>query len=189
MIVIAPFKDLEPSRFGKQVRLKHLPEHPLLAADDLADALASRFKQQIELANNYQDSHLLFAGTISRSGSGVFNMETGMLANVNRNWLPFETTAEHELLEALMTERRFVKGLRYNLGHNKPLASVVLQDTAPKETALYVAHADSSADYTAELAALMDSSPLASWRWDADVAGMPALPPSKNELSEASEHE
>jgi Protein of unknown function (DUF1173) len=189
MIVIAPFKDLETARFGKQLRLKHLPEHPLLAADDLADALASRFKQQIELASNYQNSHLLFAGTISRSGSGVFNMETGMLANVNHNWLPFETTAEHELLEALMPTRRFVKGLRYNLSHSKPLASVVLQDTAPHETALYVAHADSSADYTAELAALMESSPLASWRWDADVAGMPALPPSKNEPNEATEHE
>lgn len=190
MIVIAPFKDLEPSRFGKQLRLRHLPEHPILAADDLADALKGRFKEQLELANNYQDSQLLFAGTISRSGSGVLNMETGMLANVNHNWLPFETTAEHELLEALMPSRRFVKGLRYNLNHDKPLACAVLQDTAPKETALYIAHADASGDYASELAELMEKSPLASWRWDADVAGMPALPPIKsNENHEIHRHE
>ena len=55
------------------------------------------------------------------------------------NWIPIEHHADAHLLDELTrTGRRFTKGLRYNLAGDRPLASVVLSDTAPAPVALYL---------------------------------------------------
>lgn len=98
---------------------------------------------------------------------------------VSPGWIPFESQFELMLLGTLAEQkRRYVKGLRYNLASASPLASVVLQDTQPQPTALYIVPVGSNDSFVQELATLIENSKLASWRWEPGAAEMPALPPS-----------
>lgn len=56
------------------------------------------------------------------------------------------------MIEQLIDQgRRFVKGQKYNLPSSRPLASVILSDTKPRHTALYLVPSNPSEDYMAAL--------------------------------------
>lgn len=77
-----------------------------------------------------------------------------------------------------MTEqgRSFIKGLRYNLPANKPIAAAVLSVTDSNPTALYLVNSGDEAQ-AVQLDELFANSTLDAWRWEiGDV--MPALPAS-----------
>ena len=58
---------------------------------------------------------------------------------VNGNWIPFESSYDAALLDALTTRRAsYLKGLRYNLPSGEPLASVVLREDDAAPIAMYV---------------------------------------------------
>lgn len=105
--------------------------------------------------------------------------------NVNEHWLPFESLFEWELLDALhRAQRRFTKGLRYNLPSTKPLASVVLQDTGEVSTALFVVPQDAEGEYDVAIEELTQQSNLQAWKWRAGSDSMPKLPPTWAEQQE-----
>lgn len=173
MVFIAPVKRLEPARYGHRLLLMHLPDMPLHVNDELHRRMTTVFRAQLALWDQLPDTQLLAIGTLSRTAHGVFELEAACLVNVNAGWLPFETLPEHQLLEALV-ERRFSKGLRYNLPPQAPLASVVLHDTDPP-TALYLAPPDTAEDGLDRSRALANGTGLASWWWRGD-GPVPALP-------------
>ena len=121
-------------------------------------------------------AQLMAIATFSASIAGTATLEEVSLMTVTDQWLPFESPFDHQLIQAMSTHgRRFVKGLRYNLSSDRPLASLVASDTAPKPTAMYILPPGASDAQEAALAQLMADSQLASWAWRVG-AEMPGLP-------------
>lgn len=177
MILIGEVKAIEDARYGKCLIVKHLPDLKLMMTDDLHKHLASRFTHQLQLWGQLEASHLLTLATISRSSQGIYSVEAVCLMNVNEHWIPFETLFEWELLSALhASQRRFTKGLRYNLPSTKPLACAVLQDTGDVSTALYVVPQGIEGEYETAMTDLAEQSHLASWQWRAGAESMRELP-------------
>lgn len=177
MLVIAEVKALEDARYGKALVLKHMPDFRLLVPEDLAKRLTTRFAQQLQLWSQLERSRLLIICTVSRSSQGAYSVEAACLMNVDRQWIPFESSFDWDLLDALHFHgRRFAKGLRYNLPTSKPMASVVLQDTPDAPTALYVVTGDAEGEFEKVAEDLAKVSGMATWLWKADAEAMPALP-------------
>jgi hypothetical protein len=124
-----------------------------------------------------EDTYLLLIGTISQPVPGIYSLKEACFVNVNPGWITSETVHEHQLLDAL-ADRRYSKGLRYNMPRAKPLASVVPQDT-DKPTALYVVEADASDEDRQALDTLTAGSDLEAWRWDCRSGPMPQLPTAR----------
>lgn len=177
MILVGEVKAIEDARYGKCLIVKHMPDVKLMLTDDMHRHLTSRFTHQLQLWGQIDTSHLLMLSTISRSAQGIYSLEAACLMNVNEQWIPFETLFEWELLESLHTaQRRFTKGLRYNLPSTKPLACAVLQDTGDVSTALYVVPEGQEGEYDAAMEDLSAQSKLASWKWRAGAEPMGKLP-------------
>jgi hypothetical protein len=177
MMVVGEVKAIEEARYGKCLVVKHMPDLKLTMTDDLHKRLASRFAHQLQLWSQLDASHLLMLATISRSPQGIHALEAVCLMNVNQHWIPFETMFEWELLAALHgAQRRFTKGLRYNLPSKKPLACAVLQDTGEVSTALFVVPQDLDGEYDGVIEALSEEGRMQAWRWRVGAESMPELP-------------
>lgn len=175
MIVVGEVKEIGASRYGYKVVFKHLADCHFMMNEDLHKRLQKRFESQLQLWDALEKTHLVMVGTFGVSRAGVPSLEEIALVNVTEQWIPFENTFEYQLLETLIAQNRsFIKGLRYNLPANKPIAAAVLSDTGDKPTALYLTHED-DAGLMEQTDELIGNSHLANWRWDlGDV--MPALP-------------
>lgn len=185
MILLGEVKAIEDARFGKCLVVKHMPDAKLMMTDDLHKHLVSRFAHQLQMWSQFEVTHLMMLATISRSAQGVQSIEAACLMNANEHWLPFESLFEWELLDALhRSQRRFTKGLRYNLPSSKPLASVVLQDTGEVSAALFVVPQEAEGEYDQAIEELAEQSKLTAWKWRAGAEQMPQLPPTWNEQQE-----
>jgi hypothetical protein len=179
MMLVAEVKEVKPARYGQKLVAKHLPDFSFMLNDDLGRRIAKRFANDIELWEAMEDSHLVVAGTFGVSPTGIATMEEVCLMIVTANWIPFENAYEKSLLDILTTLRRpFTKGLRYNLPSNSALASVMLADTAPTPTAMYVMPPGSTNEYIEATDALIAESALQPWLWAVADGSMPDLPPS-----------
>ncbi|MDN4572001.1 hypothetical protein DBB29_00700 [Pandoraea cepalis] len=174
MILVAEVKEFAPARFGKKLIVKHMPDSFFMLDDALYKRLDKRFHAEMALWSAHEGSHLMIAATFGVGPEGIAGLEEASLVLTNENWIPYETTDEKELLNAL-NGRRYVKGLRYNLPSTKPLASVVLADTEPP-TALYIIPSDVDEAFTEELETLQQESNVASWNWAPANEPMPPLP-------------
>jgi hypothetical protein len=177
MILVGEVKAIENARYGMCLVVKHMPDMKLMLTDDLHKRLVSRFGQQLQLWGQLEVSHLMMIATISRSAQGVFCVEAACLMNVNEHWIPFDSLFEWELLDSLhRQQRRFTKGLRYNLPGSKPLACMVLQDTGEQSTALFVVPQNAQSDYEGAVDELTSQSGLTAWQWRTGDLAMPELP-------------
>ncbi len=177
MIVVGEVKEIGPSRYGYKVVFKHLADCHFMMNEDLQKRLQKRFEAQLQLWDALEQTHLVLIGTFSVSRAGVPSLEELALVNMTENWIPFENTFEYQLLQTLTSKNRsFIKGVRYNLPANKPIAAAVLSDTGEQPTALLLAN-DADDNQAEQLEELITGSNLATWRWSiGDV--MPALPVS-----------
>jgi hypothetical protein len=183
MILVAEVKSIEPARYDFRLVVKHLPDFPFLLNTDLHKRLSKRYGHELALWNFDEHGHLLVIATFELAPSGVAVIEQAALMNVNAQWLPYESTAELELLDTLVAHNRiFTKGLRYNLPTSRPLASAVLTDTTPDQFALYVLPADFSHDYVVALTDHLANSTLRNWFWQPPNQ-RPGLPDVDNAAS------
>ncbi|MCO1459932.1 DUF1173 domain-containing protein (plasmid) [Burkholderia multivorans] len=97
--------------------------------EDLHRRLQSASPTNSRLWDSMEDTHLVFIGTFwlgptwRRYARGSFG--DGDVVEL----IPFEHAYDKIVLDALTSgHRRFVKGLRYNLADDKPLATAVLVD-------------------------------------------------------------
>ncbi len=178
MLLVGEVKVIEPARYGHKMTIKHLPEMPFLLANDLHRRMVKRFEQELALWSENESTHLLVVATFGSNPAGVASLEELCLVPTTANWIPIEHHADAQLLDKLtQTSRRFTKSLRYNLADNRPLASVVLSDTAPAPIALYLVPPSAGDDYGQALDGLIQTSDLAAWVWKTGEQTMPALPP------------
>ena len=96
---------------------------------------------------------------------------------VTENWIPFESSDDAALLVALTRARAsYLKGLRYNLPIDRPLASVVLREDGVAPVAMYIVPLAADDAYRAALEELTGESEMTAWVWNAGAAEMPPLP-------------
>ncbi|MGP8438159.1 DUF1173 domain-containing protein [Paraburkholderia fungorum] len=177
MIVIGEVKEVAQSRYGHKIVFKHLPDCHFMMNDDLHKRLLKRFEVELGLWDALEDTHLMAIGTFSVGNTGIASLEEVALMSVTENWIPFESTFDQMVIDAMSrANRRFMKGMRYNLPSNRPLACLVASDTLPEPTAMYVLPPGATEDYAAALTELMNESKLAHWLWRAGEAEMPPLP-------------
>jgi hypothetical protein len=177
MLVVGEVKELAQSRYGHKIVLKHLPDCHFMMNDDIYKRLLKRFEVELGLWDALESTHLMMVGTFGIGATGVASLEEIALMCVTENWIPFESTFEKMALDALTQQnRRFMKGMRYNLPSTRPLACAVASDTDPEPTAMYVVPPGASENYVAALDELIAESKLPSWKWVAGEAPMPPLP-------------
>ena len=177
-ILIAEYKSHSPSAFGSKFSFKHLPDSNFFADADLTKRFDRIFEDDLVLAEMTGDSHFIVIATFSIARAGYPALQTigGML--VTKEFLPFETMKEAELLKTLVSNgRRFIKQLRYNLKPQATVASVVLSDT-DKPVAAFITPPGAAPDEVSAMISLIDEAGYPYWVW-ADEVRMPALPPRK----------
>lgn len=176
-LVIAEVKEIGPGRYGHRIVFKHAADAAFMLAEDIHKRMQKRFAAELGLWDSGQDVHLVLVGTFSVNATGVASIEELALMTVDLNWIPVESMADKMLVAKLIDrDRRFVKGLRYNLPSTTPLASAVLNDTEPKATALYIVPHGAEDEYAAATQTLIRDSALDSWVWQAGEQEMPPLP-------------
>jgi hypothetical protein len=167
MILIGEVKEIVPSRYGHKIQIKHLPDFPFMVNEDLHKKLTKKFQPELDLWDTLDKTHLLAIATFGINLGGTAAIEEIAIMNVNQNWIPFESIHEYELLEVLQEkERRFTKGLRYNMPKNKPIATAALSDTSDTATAIYIIPPGAEDDYIYEINVLASDSNLNSMVWD-----------------------
>ena len=182
MLLIAEVKQIAPARFGYKLVAKQLPDCPLMLSDELHNRIIKIFDDDLSLWNATEGAHLMLIGTFSAGPTGILSLEEVVFMTCNHDWIPIENAYEERLIAALsVANRRFVKGMRYQLASNRPLASVVLSDTEPP-FACYVMPPGASAEYEADLAQLISESELGSWCWHTDMEEMPPFPSRQGDL-------
>jgi hypothetical protein len=177
MVLVGEVKQIEPSRYGHGLVIKHLPDLTFMMADDLHKRMVKRFASELALWGADKSTHLIVIATFSVGTIGVVSIEELALVVTSSNWIPVEHVYDLQLLDALThASRRFTKGLRYNLTGDRPLASAVLADTSPRPVALYVVPPDASNAYKTALDKLVEASDLAPWLWRTGEQTLPTLP-------------
>lgn len=175
MLVIGEIKSFSDARNGKKIMFKHVPECGFMMNDDIYKRLQKRFSSELELAA-INNTHIIAISTVSVSVTGLPFIEEIAIMVVDENWIPIENDFDRMLIESLISKsRRFTKGLRFNMQSKTPLASVVLSDTQPGPTAMYILPFGASEEFGTEMGTLMAESKLASWLWEA--GGSELMPP------------
>jgi hypothetical protein len=148
--------------------------------EDIYKRLRKRFERELWLWDATEESHLILIGTFGVNVTGVASLEESAIMVVNHEWIPIEHTYDNLLMEKLGSgKRRFAKGLRYNLGSKRPLASVVLSDTEPTAVAMYIVPPDANDEYRSALKELVTDSKLAPWFWITSESDLPPVPARK----------
>lgn len=178
MVLVGEVKDIELSRYGHKVVVKHLADYPFMLNDDIHKRLATRFGGELGTWRADNENHLMMIATFGVGPTGYASIEEASLMLTSPQWLPIEDAWDGLLVRALVEHRRhFVKGLRFNLASAKPLASAVTADTRPDPVAMYVLPAVEKPGYRESMRELLKGSSLPAWFWKpGDDAPMPPLP-------------
>lgn len=181
MIAVGEVKEFAESRYGKKMVLYHAADFGFNMKDELYTRVEKVFGNELAMTIHNEDeqreNHLIAICTFGVDDAGFAHVEELTFMPVDVNWIPFENILEKTLLEALYAqEKRFVKGLRFNMKKTKPLASAVLSETTGGPTALYIVKPGASEEYTDALNKIVKDSELQSWVWNVDDGVMPEIP-------------
>lgn len=184
MILVGEVKSIEPARLGEKILVRHLPDWPFLMDEDMARRFHKRFAVEEELwRSDDHEGHLVIAGSFSIGRSGLPQLIEITVMPVTREWLPYEGLDDRALVtKAVEERRRFVKGMRFNLGTDTPIASLALTDTGAQASAIHLARALPDPAYDEALALLMQSPGVDHETWR---LGDPLPPPAHRSPSPA----
>jgi Protein of unknown function (DUF1173) len=185
MLLIAEVKEIVPARYGFKAVVKHVPDQAFALDEQLYRRLGRRFDSALALWGAAEDVHMVMIATFSVATTGIPTLVELSLMPVTRHWLPIEHGFEKQLIERLVAEERsFVKGLRYNLGAESPLACAALTDCGASAPLLFVVHAGME-DNSRPIQTCAPSVPV--WAWNPSSEAMPALPPRWQHQPKATE--
>ncbi|RVD48263.1 DUF1173 family protein, partial [Mesorhizobium sp. M7A.F.Ca.ET.027.03.2.1] len=120
---------------------------------------------------------LMVIATFGLNLAGLAIVEEIALMVVSENWIPYETVPEKRLVDRLARLReKSVKGLRFDLQPDQPIANALLQNR-DEPIALFVVPAGAGENYEASLDEMMAARPeIGSWVWRVGEGDMPPLP-------------
>ena len=175
-ILVGELKDIEPSRFGGKITIKHMPEKNLFADKTLFKKINKAFEKELCFFEQDENVHLLIICTFYISITGYLQVDTFSCMLVDENWLPFDNLDELELNNKLVSAKRsFIKNQRYNLSENAIFASALLTDCF-EPTAIFTIPAEASEQYYDQLEEIRQSSEFDSFIWDKNESCEVSLP-------------
>lgn len=177
MVLVGEVKGFEPARSGQKLVVKHMPGFPFIVDDALHRRLRARFEREFSLWEADEASHLMAIATFGLNPAGLAIVEEIALMVVSENWIPYESVPEKKLVDALArTREKSVKGLRYNLSDDQPIANALFQHR-PSPVALYIVPAGADEQFEAALQDMIAGRPeMATWLWRVGEGDMPELP-------------
>ncbi|WP_353646894.1 DUF1173 domain-containing protein [Mesorhizobium sp. WSM2239] len=177
MVLVGEVKEFATTRLGQKLVVKHLPGFPFLLDDGLHRRLQARFEGEFSLWAADQASHLVAVATFGLNPAGLAVIEEIALMVVTENWIPYESIQEKRLVDSLARMReKSVKGLRYNLQPQQPIANVLLQNRE-SPVALYIVPAETDEIFEANLQDMIAGRPeMDTWMWRVGDGDMPPLP-------------
>ncbi|MBE0703105.1 MAG: DUF1173 domain-containing protein [Afipia sp.] len=177
LVLVGEVKEIAPARSGQKLVIKHLPGFPFMIDDILHRRLQARFEKELSLWEADPGSHLMAIATFGLNSAGLAIIEEIALMVVSENWIPYETISEKRLVDTLARLReKSVKGLRYDLPPDQPIANVLLQNRKDP-VALFVVPARADAEFEAELDEMIAARPeISPWIWRVGDGEMPPLP-------------
>ena len=174
-IMIAEYKDHEPTRLGARFSFRHAPDITFFADADLLKRFEKVFEAKLALLDMIPDAKAITIVSFAMSRGGYPVLEQVGMMLVDKNWLPFEHMQEAELLKvAVAQKRRFAKQLRYNLPASAVISSIVLNDSVPA-CALFVVPPAAGAEEVGQFKTLVEETEFPTWLWSAETP-MPELP-------------
>ncbi|KAA0693733.1 DUF1173 domain-containing protein [Neorhizobium sp. P12A] len=178
MLLIGEIKEFGSARSGKQLVVKHMPGFRLHLEEAGWRALQRRFETELRLWESGQDGHLVAISTVAGSAGGLATVNEIALMAVTGQWLPMESVSEQRLLGHLArSTSKSVKGLRFNLPRDQPIANAILPDLKPKPMALYIVPAGADATFETTLRDMIAARPdLSAWVWRVAEGDLPPLP-------------
>lgn len=177
MVLVGEVKGFEPARSGQKLVVKHMPRFPFIVDDVLNRRLRARFEKEFSLWEADAESHLMVIATFGMNPAGLAIVEEIALMVVSENWIPYESAPEKKLVEALAHMReKSVKGLRYNLSDDQPIANALFQNRE-NPVALYIVPAGADEAFEGALQDMIVGRPeMTSWKWRVGEGNMPAMP-------------
>lgn len=177
MVLVGEAKDLAPARSGHKLIIKHLPGFPFMVEDALYRRLRARFERELSLWGADTSSHLIAVATFGLNAAGLAIVEEIALMVASENWIPYETIQEKKLVDTLARiGEKSVKGLRYNLQLDQPIANALLQ-SRKDPVALFIVPAGADETFEASLQDMIAGRPeMGAWTWRVSDGDMPALP-------------
>lgn len=169
---------IEKTAFAFQIRIKGL-DHGLMVSQELHKMIEKAFVGQIAMwqpgANRLMMLGTFFTDTV---GNPVLSELT--LMNVTNDFLPYESLFEERMITRLVdSQRRFTKGLRFNLNTKIPIAVAVLTDTVVP-TAIFILNPGADENILNKQVAEAVQENLATLVWRAGLDAEPALPPDNH---------
>lgn len=155
MIVIAEVKEVKTTTNGKKLICKHLSDWPLYLDTELSAKLEKKFDRELNELFNGQ-GHLIVCATFSLDRSERAIVKLLSFMTTNENWIPYDNRDERIFVEKCTEQNRhFIKGMRMNYDESRPIANIILTDTKPLNTALYLSRQEMTEEYTVILEELM----------------------------------
>ena len=180
MILIGELKEMDASQYGEQLIIRHLAERPIYLSSPDALKLTDHYAETFGLWKEPGVSRRVVAAILfSIPPSGHVQMEEAALMLTDQNWIPIGDSCDLELLDALYAARRaFTKPTRFRVPRNRPVAAAILDDTAPRPTALYIERPGLDDTYRAAFDELVTrhSGSYTFWSWTStqDMQPFPA---------------
>jgi hypothetical protein len=155
-----------------------MPDFPLMLEDSSFRRLQARYKAAFELWEANQALHLIAIATFGAAASGVVSVEEIALMTATEQWIPIESVYEERLVQRLARlSLKSVKGLRFDLPANVPVASATLPQHCPLPVALYIVPPAADDAFETMLAGMISARPdMEPWVWRVASGDMPDLP-------------
>ncbi|TIN64853.1 MAG: DUF1173 domain-containing protein, partial [Mesorhizobium sp.] len=176
MILVGEVKEFEPARAGQKLVIRHMPGFPFMVEDDSYRRLRTRFEREFSLWEADDRSHLMGIATFGVNAAGLAVIEEIAVMVVNENWIPYDSVHERKLVDALARMRdKSIKGLRYNLPAEQPIANAMVQRLG-QSIALYIVPAGVDDKFELMLNDMIEARPqIGSWIWRVSEGEMPSL--------------
>ncbi|MBB6469047.1 hypothetical protein HNQ96_004936 [Aminobacter lissarensis] len=176
MIVVGEVKDFEAVRVGQKLVIRHMPGFPFMVDENLHRRLRARFEREFSLWEADDRSHLMTVATFGLNPAGLAVIEEIAVMVVNENWIPFDSVHERKLVDVLARMRdKSVKGLRYNLPPDLPIANAIVQQR-DQSIALYIVPTGADDKFELTLKDMIAARPeIGSWVWRVSEGEMPPL--------------
>jgi hypothetical protein len=182
MLVVGEMDRISPATFGYALKLKHLPDFPLVMDADLNKNFEKVFDVINTLWAYTPDSHLIVIATFVIDDKGLPSVEEMCVMLTSPEWLPIDNQFEQLLVKTLVTQKRsFQKQLRYNLPPDKPIATAVLTDCDNAPLAMYIDVDDLASRWASTVAIneVVKNNSIETWMWTPKEGILPDIPPKK----------
>lgn len=182
-IVIGEYKASEATAQGHRVRIRHMPDAPLLIAGRTWERIERVFAPLFEArdADIGHSVRLVMAALICARREHTYEIDSVSLMLTSEQWIPIEGVHELPLIDALVAQqRRFVKPLRYDARGTAPFPNALLLDAGPSPVPLHVVSSfmPPSEREAKEKAIRAEETMVWTWRTDVPMVDFPTRPGS-----------